>query len=126
VEDGATARVEALASVANDESTLAVHDAGHGGLAVTLAEMVTGDAGASVSLDGSPLETLFSERAGRAVVETTDPDAVVEAFDGVAPVGTLGEADDSGTLSLEVAGDTLTYGHEEIRDLRSVIERELE
>jgi phosphoribosylformylglycinamidine synthase len=88
--------------------------------------MVTGEAGASVSLAGSPLEALFSERAGRAVVETTDPDAVIEAFEGVAPVETLGETDDSGTLSLEVDGRSLAYGYEAIRDLRSVIERELE
>jgi phosphoribosylformylglycinamidine synthase len=126
VGEAAATRIETLASVANRESTLAVHDASHGGLAVTLAEMVTGEAGASVSLAGSPLEALFSERAGRAVVETTDPDAVIEAFEGVAPVETLGETDDSGTLSLEVDGRSLAYGYEAIRDLRSVIERELE
>jgi phosphoribosylformylglycinamidine synthase len=126
VGEAAATRIETLASVTNRESTLAVHDASHGGLAVTLAEMVTGEAGASVSLAGSPLEALFSERAGRAVVETTDPDAVIEAFEGVAPVETLGETDDSGTLSLEVDGRSLAYGYEAIRDLRSVIERELE
>jgi phosphoribosylformylglycinamidine synthase len=126
VGEAAAARVEALASVANEDSTLAVHDASHGGLAVTLAEMVTADAGATVSLAGAPLEALFSERAGRAVVETADPDAVTEAFDGVAPVETLGEADGSGSLSLDVAGESLVYDHESIRDLRSVIERELE
>ncbi|MEF8867769.1 MAG: AIR synthase related protein, partial [Haloarculaceae archaeon] len=125
VEEAAAARVETLASVANRESTLAVHDASHGGLAVTLAEMVTGDAGASVSVAGSPLETLFSERAGRAVIETSEPDGVREAFEGVAPVETLGRADGSGSLSVEGVGETLAYDHETIRELRSVIEREL-
>jgi phosphoribosylformylglycinamidine synthase len=125
VEEAADARVETLASVANSDSTLAVHDASHGGLAVALAEMITGDAGASVSIEGAPLESLFSERAGRAVVETSDPDGVREAFEGVAPVETLGHADGSGALSVEVAGESLTFDHERIRELRSVIEREL-
>jgi len=126
VGDAAPARVERLAAVANADSTLAVHDASHGGLAVALAEMVTGEAGATVSLAGAPLEALFSERAGRAVVETTDPDAVGEAFEGIAPVESLGEADDSGSLSVDVGGTSLSYDHEAIRELRSVIERELE
>jgi len=126
VGEAAAARVETLAAVANDEPTLAVHDTSHGGLAATLAEMVTADSGAAVSLDGPPLETLFSERAGRAVVETTDPDAVRDTFDGVAPVETLGRADGTGSLSLDVAGESLAYDHETIRELRSVIERELE
>jgi phosphoribosylformylglycinamidine synthase len=125
VEEAAAARVETLASVANRESTLSVHDVSHGGLAVTLAEMVTGDAGASVSVAGSPLETLFSERAGRAVIETSEPDGVREAFEGVAPVETLGRTDGSGSLSVEGVGETLAYDHETIRELRSVIEREL-
>jgi phosphoribosylformylglycinamidine synthase len=128
VEAAAAPRIETLASVANEGTTLAVHDASHGGLAATLAEMVTADAGAEVSLPGSPLEALFSERAGRAVIETTDPDTVAEAFDGVAPVETLGDADGSGslTVSFDTSGESLAYGHEEIRELRSVIERELE
>jgi phosphoribosylformylglycinamidine synthase len=126
VGEAAAARIETLASVANEASTLAVHDASHGGLAVTLAEMITGDAGAAVSLSGSPLEALFSERAGRAVVETTDPGAVAEAFEGIAPVETVGGADGSGSLSVDVGGTSLEYDHEEIRTLRSIIERELE
>jgi phosphoribosylformylglycinamidine synthase len=90
--------------------------------------MVTGDAGAEVSLPGSPLEALFSERAGRAVIETTDPAGVIETFDGIAPVETLGDADGSGslTVSFDASGESLAYDHEEIRELRSVIDRELE
>jgi phosphoribosylformylglycinamidine synthase len=118
--------VEALASVADDEATLAVHDVSHGGLAVTLAEMVA-EAGASVTLeaDAEPLEALFHEQPGRAVVETTDPEAVREAFDGVAPVAEVGEADDSGALDLSVGGETLRYDEREIADLRAVLERAL-
>ncbi|MFD1512380.1 phosphoribosylformylglycinamidine synthase subunit PurL [Halomarina rubra] len=120
--------VDALADVAADGATLAVHDASHGGLAVTLAEMVTDDAGATVTLDAdaSAAELLFHEQAGRAVVETSDPDAVREAFDDVAPVAEVGETDGSGALSLTVAGETLDYDAATIRDLRSVVERELE
>ncbi|MFC5969945.1 phosphoribosylformylglycinamidine synthase subunit PurL [Halomarina salina] len=119
--------VSHLADVANDDATLAVHDASHGGLAVTLAEMVTADAGATVTLDGdaSAAALLFHEQAGRAVVETTDPDAVRAAFDGVAPVVAVGESDDSGTLSLTANGESLAYDVDRIRELRSVIEREL-
>jgi len=125
--EDAPAFVETLAAVADQDGTLAVHDTSHGGLAVTLAEMVTDDAGASVDLDGdaSPAELLFHEQPGRVVVETTDPDAVREAFDGVAPVTAVGSADDSGRLDLTVGDERLGYDGEEIAGLRSVIEREL-
>ncbi|MFC7134380.1 MULTISPECIES: phosphoribosylformylglycinamidine synthase subunit PurL [Salinibaculum] len=116
--------VETLAEVADFDSTLATHDASHGGLAVTLAEMVHDDAGADVELDSAAL--LFHEQAGRAVVETTDPEAVRAAFDGVAPVAEIGSADDSGTLSLSVGDEDVELDAAAIRDLRSVIERELE
>ena len=116
--------VEALAEVADADGTLATHDVSHGGLAVTLAEMVTEDAGASVSLPDA--QHLFHEQAGRAVIETTDPDAVRDAFDGIAPVTELGDADDSGALTVSVDGTEVTLDAGEIRDIRSVIERELD
>ena len=116
--------VETLAAVADVESTLATHDVSHGGLAVALAEMVHDDAGATVSLDSDAL--LVHEQAGRAVVETTDPDAVRTAFEGIAPVTHVGTADDSGRLDLTVGGTDVTLDAAEIRELRSVIERELE
>jgi phosphoribosylformylglycinamidine synthase len=125
--DDAPAVIETLAAVADHDATLAVHDTSHGGLAVTLAEMVTEDAGATVDLDGDagPAELLFHEQPGRVVIETTDPDAVRAAFDGVAPVTAVGAADGSGTLDLTVGGEELSYDAAEIADLRSVIEREL-
>ncbi|MFB6123847.1 MAG: phosphoribosylformylglycinamidine synthase subunit PurL [Haloferacaceae archaeon] len=116
--------VETLAAVANRESTLATHDVSHGGLAVTLAEMVTDDTGAAVELDDAV--AAFDETPGRAVVETTDSAGVREAFDGVAPVEELGAATDDGTLSLTVAGETLSYTAADLADLRSVVERELD
>ena len=128
--DRHAAFVETLADVADEETTLATHDVSHGGLAVTLAEMVHEDAGATVDLDapnqGSPAAHLLGEQAGRVVVETTDPRAVREAFDGVAPVYDLGTADDSGTLDLSVGDATLSYRAEEIAELRDIIDRELE
>jgi phosphoribosylformylglycinamidine synthase len=119
--------VAAIADVANDESTLSTHDVSHGGLAVALAEMV-GEAGADVDLgdDASPAELLFSEGVGRVVVETTDPEAVRERFDGVAPVEQLGEATDSGRLELTVGGETLDYAAADIAALRDVITSGLE
>ncbi|MFB6164536.1 MAG: phosphoribosylformylglycinamidine synthase subunit PurL [Haloarculaceae archaeon] len=120
--------VDALATVANDEDTLAVHDASHGGLAVTLAELVTEAAGAAVDLDADAdaRELLFHEQPGRVVIETTDPAVVHTAFNGVAPVTAVGHADDSGTLDLTVGDDSLTYDAETIAELRSVLELELD
>jgi phosphoribosylformylglycinamidine synthase II len=121
------ALVKALAAVANDESTLATHDASHGGLAVTLAEMV-GEGGATIEIDGDATvaELCFHEQPGRAVVETTDPDAVYAALEGVAPVVELGSADDSGSLDLTVNGEFLSYDAADIRELRAVIDRDMD
>ncbi|WP_435063985.1 phosphoribosylformylglycinamidine synthase subunit PurL [Halobaculum sp. EA56] len=116
--------VETLAEVADADGTLAVHDVSHGGLAVALAEMVGDDAGAEVTVDDAL--ALFDETPGRAVIETTDPGAVRAAFEGVAPVEELGAATGDGTLSLSVGGADLSYDAAGIRDLRSVIERELD
>ncbi|WP_440007783.1 phosphoribosylformylglycinamidine synthase subunit PurL [Halomicrococcus sp. SG-WS-1] len=121
--------VDALREVADGDGTLAVHDVSDGGLAVTLSEMVTAEAGASVELDADdagPAELLFGELPGRAVVETTAPEAVRDAFDGVAPVTALGSADDSGALDLSVGGASLRRSADEIADLRDVLARELD
>ncbi|MXR51412.1 phosphoribosylformylglycinamidine synthase subunit PurL [Halovenus sp. WSH3] len=117
--------VETAAAVADRETTLATHDVSHGGLAVALAEMVSGDAGASVTVDGST-PALFDERPGRVVVETTAPEDVRAAFDGVAPVTQLGSADGSGTLSLSLDGETTTLEAEQIQAYRDVIAETLE
>ncbi|UTF53811.1 phosphoribosylformylglycinamidine synthase subunit PurL [Natronosalvus rutilus] len=126
-------RLETLATVANAESTLATHDVSHGGLAVTLAEMVTADVGLEVALPTDDLAAgLFHELPGRGVIQTTDPDAVVEAFDGVAPVVELGSPTADGTLSITVAtegGDETTVLDRTAADiaaLRTVLETELE
>ena len=116
--------VETIAGVANRESTLATHDVSHGGLGVTLAEMVHGGAGAAVSLPAAA--HLFHEQPGRVVVETTDPASVREAFAGVAPVADLGTADGSGTLSLSVSGTELSVDAGSVTEWRGTIERALE
>ncbi len=120
--------VETLADVADADETLAVHDVSHGGLAVSLAEMVDEDAGLAVSLpDGVDVEgALFHEQPARALVQTADPDAVREAFDGVAPVVELGEGTDDGRLTIDAGDDVLEYDAAAIRENRSVIEDELE
>jgi phosphoribosylformylglycinamidine synthase len=122
--DDPAAAIAALATVANQASTLAVHDVSHGGLAVSLAEMVTEDAGADVAVDDAV--ALFDETPARAVVETTDPDAVRAAFEGVAAVEELGEATADGELSLSVGDKELTYSAADVAALRDVIARELE
>jgi phosphoribosylformylglycinamidine synthase len=121
--------VAALASVADHESVRAVHDVSHGGLAVTLAEMVSAEAGATVELASDhPRRALFNEAVGRAVVETTDPETVQEAFEGVAPVTHVGSTDDSGTLTLSVGpdGERLTASHDDVVALRSILDREMD
>ncbi|WP_049936705.1 phosphoribosylformylglycinamidine synthase subunit PurL [Haloplanus natans] len=117
-----TAAVDAVRAVASLDSTLATHDVSHGGLAVTLAEMV-GAAGISATVESA--EALFDETPGRVVVETTDP-AAVEAAAGDAPVRDLGAATAGGELTLTVGEERLTRGVEEIRAIRDVLERELE
>jgi len=119
--------VDALATVANQSTTTAVHDVSHGGVGVALAEMVTDDAGIDATLDGDarPDEFLFSELPGRAVVETTDPGAVREAV-GDVPVTELGTSDRSGTLSVSVGGETLEYASETIAEARGHITRTLD
>nr|WP_277872137.1 phosphoribosylformylglycinamidine synthase subunit PurL [Haloplanus aerogenes] len=117
-----TATVDAVRAVANLDSTLATHDVSHGGLAVTLAEMV-GEAGISATVES--VEVLFDETPGRIVVETTDPEAVQDAA-GDVPVRDLGAATADGELTLSVGEERLTRDAGTIRDLRDVIERELE
>ena len=120
--------VETLADVADAAHVRAAHDVSHGGLGVTLAEMVDDDSGAAVELAGEamPAEVLFHEQPGRVVLETTDPDAVGAAFDGTAPVHRIGSSDASGRLAMEVNGESIALEAGEIEGLRDVINRELE
>jgi phosphoribosylformylglycinamidine synthase len=117
------AAVDAIADVAALDSTLATHDVSHGGLAVTLAEMVTTEAGVSVTVDG--VEQLFDETPGRVVVETTDVEAV-EAAAGDLPVRDLGAATADGDLKVAVGNERLARTADSIADRRKVIERELD
>ncbi|WP_254523555.1 phosphoribosylformylglycinamidine synthase subunit PurL [Natrinema caseinilyticum] len=119
--------IESLATVANDDATLAVHDVSHGGLAVSLAEMVTAEAGLEVSIPGDdPVGALFHEQPGRALVQTESVAAVRETFDGVAPVVELGAGTDDGTLTVDVGDRTLATDASEISERRATIERGLE
>ncbi|WP_416839237.1 phosphoribosylformylglycinamidine synthase subunit PurL [Haloferax sp. DFSO52] len=121
-EDAATA-IETIQAVAAADSTLAVHDVSHGGLAVALAEMVTDEIGADVAVED--FVALFDETPGRVVVETTDEDALRELA-GDVPVVELGTTTDDATLSLSVGDDELAYGATDIAELRDVLTRELD
>jgi phosphoribosylformylglycinamidine synthase len=116
-----TAAVDAIRAVADLDSTLATHDVSHGGLAVTLAEMV-GEAGVEATVES--VEALFDETPGRIVVETTDPAAVEEAA-GDVPVRDLGAATNDASLGLSVGEERLVREVDAIRELRDVIDREL-
>jgi len=112
------ATLSAVRAAVAEPSVTAAHDAGHGGLAVTLSEMVTDDAGLAVSVPD--LASLLHEQPGRVVVETTDPDAV-RAATGDVPVAKLGESDDSGSVSFDVDGDAVTLGADRVAELRDRI-----
>ena len=60
-----------------------------------------------------------------ALVQTTDPDRVREAFSGVAPVVRVGEGQRESRLDLSVSWTDLSYDVEEIAALRGTIEDEL-
>ena len=127
VPSDAATLVEAVATVADHDSTLATHDVSHGGLVATLAEMVTADVGADIELEweGDPAGPLFHEQPGRVVIETTDPAAIEEAFAGVAPVTRLGTTDTSGTLSMTVGDEGVVADSAAIAEWRAVIEKTL-
>ena len=118
--------IDAVATVADLDGTLATHDVSHGGLAVSLAEMVTEDAGATVTLDGDARSLLVHEQPGRVVVETTAPEAVREAVDGVAPVTAIGAADRSGTLTISAESDAVEFAAGEIAEQRDIIRKTLD
>jgi len=131
VPEDPTPTVEAIAEVARREDTIAVHDVSHGGLAVTLAEMVTESAGLDVALPGDDSAgELFCEEAGRALVQATDPEAVEDRFEGVAPVQRLGTGTDDGRLSITVGegatGAEIAASAAEIDELRDTIELSLD
>ncbi|GGL57041.1 phosphoribosylformylglycinamidine synthase subunit PurL [Halocalculus aciditolerans] len=120
----AAARVDAVRDAARDDATLAVHDVSDGGLLVALAEMVVdGDADAGVDASLPSRAALFSEAPGRAVVQTTDPDALADL--GV-DVEVIGETTADGTLTVDVAGDTLDYTRDLLREKRDVLEPALD
>ena len=123
--------IDALARVADHQSTLATHDVSTGGLAVTLAELITSDAGARVTVRNKT--SLFTETPGRAVIETTDPDAVREIFEGVAPVVSLGDTTTDGTLKIDIDQEdtsdespAVTTDAATVADQRRVLQNTLE
>jgi phosphoribosylformylglycinamidine synthase II len=101
---------EVLAALAREGQVASAHDLADGGLAQALAESaLRHGVGARLTLSGDPFVALFSESAARAVVTTTDPDAVraTAEWAGV-PVTELGTTGDDalvldGLLDLPLA-----------------------
>jgi phosphoribosylformylglycinamidine synthase II len=122
--DNPGAFVTGLSRAADHDDTLAVHDVSSGGLAVSLAEMVHGEAGATVSVPDHA--TLFGERPGRAVVETTDLEALDDAVGALCDVRALGTTTDDGTLTLSVGDEEAAHDAGEITDLRDVVARQMD
>ena len=123
-------RVETIRHIARLPSTLATHDVSHGGLAVSLAEMVTDRVGLSIDFDvddpNAATRALFAETPGRVLLQTVDPTAVSDALDDRATVTRLGTPTNDGVLSIDVAGRHLRYSAAEITDRRSIITDTLE
>jgi len=61
---------------------------------------------------------LFNEATGRAVVETTAPKLVVDAFEGVAQTAVLGESVERGELEITVGESTVSIDKDRITALR--------
>jgi phosphoribosylformylglycinamidine synthase len=104
---------ELLAGLGRDGLVTSAHDLADGGLAQTLAESaLRHGVGARLHLDGDPFTALFSESAARALVTTSDPDAVRAAADAAGvPVTELGT---TGGDSLSIEG-LLELGIAELR-----------
>ncbi len=119
------ALVAGLQEAAVADSTLAVHDVSHGGLAVTLAEMVSSDAGVSVTID-EDVRALVSETPGRTVVETTAPATVHETLEGIVPTTTVGSSTLDGSLSVTCRDGEVEFDVEELTEMRAVIDRTLD
>jgi phosphoribosylformylglycinamidine synthase len=101
---------ELLAALGREGAITSAHDVADGGLAQTLAESALRyGVGARLQLGSDPFTLLFSESGARAVVTTTDPDAVRAAAQGagvtVTELGTTGgEALTGEGLELPLAG----------------------
>ncbi|WP_407283005.1 phosphoribosylformylglycinamidine synthase subunit PurL [Methanolobus sp. WCC1] len=120
IPENVTAVVDALISLAESGKITASHDVSLGGIAVALAEMCE-KTGAEVDLSNvaEGLRTddiLFSESYARALITTSEPDAVMEMI-GEVPctvIGTVG----GNKLSIQIGGSKTELSLEEIKEAR--------
>lgn len=113
--------LETFRTIAGLDSTVATHDISHGGIAVTLAEMITEHAGASISIPAS-CATLVSEQPGRIIVETTDPAELRSVVGDQLPVARIGKSTHSDTLTLECDDASMTLTVTDIETHRSILD----
>lgn len=120
--------IETLIDIARHDATVATHDVAHGGLLTALAEMVSPSVGLSIEYEGNgdALESAFHEQPGRALVQTTDLDALEAVIDDRVPMTHLGTGDASGRLHGTIAGASIDLAFEQIDAWRSTIETALE
>ena len=112
--------VETIRRVARLPSTRAIHDISHGGIAVTAAEMVTDHHGLHLELPGG-VGMLCSERPGRVLVETTDPDALArQVGDGFARAR-IGRSTNDGRLRIVTTDGAIDESAAAIATRRNVI-----
>nr|WP_321496726.1 phosphoribosylformylglycinamidine synthase subunit PurL [uncultured Methanolobus sp.] len=120
VPENVNAVIDALISLAESEKLSASHDVSLGGIVVALAEMCE-KTGAEVDLSGvaENLRTddvLFSESYARALIATSEPDAVKEMLKGVpyTVIGTVG----GNALSIQIGDLKAELTLDEIKEAR--------
>ena len=126
VPENVTAVIDALISLAESEKLSASHDVSLGGIVVALAEMCE-KTGAEVDLSSvaDNLRTddvLFSESYARALIATSEPDAVKEMLKGVpyTVIGTVGGnalSIQTGDLKTELTLDEIKEARESLMTL---------
>lgn len=112
--------VDAIIKLIESRKVSASHDVSIGGLAAALCEMCV-NIGASVNLSPvgpgmRPDDVLFSESHARAIISTSEPEAVRGMLDGIphAVIGTTGGSE----LKLSGKGFNISLSTEEIMDAR--------
>lgn len=118
--------IETIAELVENGPVTAAHDVSHGGLAVSMAELITDTAGVNVTLPADEPEHLFVERPGRVLIQTTDPTAIKQAFDGITSVYHLGTTTTDGALEVSVGDHTIYRSYEQLTDRRAIINQELD
>ncbi len=125
--DAPREHIDTLVEVAHHESTVATHDVATGGLVTALAEMVTAESGLDIVVDtDDPLGAAFHERPGRAIVQTTAPEAIRNLVGETMAVHEIGIGTNEAHLTASFGDVSIDRTYETIADKRALFEHTLE